>query len=1087
MSHSTTSSSKPRVLRQSIRLLLLGCVVAACTSTPPAGLGDGFDAGHGDLGDDAGAPSCLRPEEGCPCSVTAPIDCYLDATRTATTDVICHRGSRYCRAGQWSACESIVDYTIDTSNAVVSPPSAANPCNPRDFGNLLTPDNGDALMGINTVYSPMTGGLTITSMTGTTAPPGCVPSVTACPAGYNCGSVSNGCGGMISCGTCSGGATCGGGGVAFHCGTPTAACTPHGCGTANCGPVDDGCGNLTGSCGTCTAPLACGVGMPSRCGLPGQVLRCSQASPPAICSRVPTCPMPMTTPGTSTTYNLETGSIPAGWTGTGSSNWSVVSGGAHGGTYSLRSGTIGNNGSTGISFTASTTTTLTISFWLQASSEPGFDFLRFYIDGVEQNRWSGNPLGWTQVSFTVATPGTHTFEFRYTKDGSVSRGTDQVWVDDILVTTSAASSGSQGTTTIRGVVTVPGHDDTATWGAADPLNNVNVFIPGATPAAFTTSVSCDSCGAALTGDPVARTTSDVDGNFTLTDVPCGANIPLVIQLGRWRRQVVIPNVACCDTTTLPASLTHMPRNRAEGDIPRIAMVTGNVDAMECVLRKMGIEDAEFTTSGNPGRVHIFQANGADRGGGTPAASTLWSSSTSLNPYDMVLLACEGGPTTRTATEQQRMIDYANRGGRIFATHYHYTWLTNTWTGNPDPVGSAPSPFSTTADWWTEAGSTNGTLTATIDTSFPRGATFAQWLYNRGASTTLGQVDVSVIRVDTRDVFNPPAQEWLSTTWNVNNYVDQGYACYSQSCGWGCTRNNVCNAGDTCLSDHRCYRQQTVAAALPTHFTFDTPIGTPPASQCGRVVFSDFHVENSGGTNGTDFPGECSDGRLTAQERVLEYMLFDLASCITSPPCVPRTCAQQGRSCGMAADGCGGTMDCGSCAAGDSCGGGGTPGMCGHLTCTPVTCASSGAACGTGSDGCSGMISCPCAFYQPTATYTHVYASQPTPCLIDECPAWGTFTYRVDVPAGTYVEFLFQSSNTSTGFPSPPTAVLRVNPPSSGTTVSGTADIAALLNAAGATTGQYFLQVSTVLHADSSLTRAPTLQSSNVEFTCVPCN
>lgn len=1071
----------------SVRLVLLA-LLAACTSDPPiAGLGDGFDAGE--VGDDAGAPSCLRPEEGCPCTVAGPIDCYLDATHTSTTDVICHRGSRYCREGVWSGCESIVDYTIDTSSALVSPPSAPNPCDPRNFNNTLTPDPMDAASGTNTVYNPGSGGITITSTTSTTPPTGCVPSVTRCPAGYACGSVSDGCGGMVSCGTCAAGSTCGGGGVPFRCGSPAAACVPHGCGTANCGPVDDGCGNLTASCGMCTAPQACGVGAPSQCGVPGAILRCSQPSPPAICSSIPTCPMPTTIPGTSTTYNFEGGSVPAGWTrsGSGSAQWSVTTGTTHGGSRALQSGTIGNNGTTSISFTASTSTTLTISFWLRTSSEQNYDFLRFFIDGSEQARWSGNPFGWTQVSYTVSTPGTHTFEWRYTKDGSVSVGSDAVWVDDVLVTTSAASTGSQGTTTIRGVVTVPGHDDIATWGSADPLNNVNVFIPGGTPSAFTNSVSCDSCGAALTGDPVARTTSDIDGNFTLTNVPCGANIPLVLQLGRWRRQVTIPSVACCDTTTLPASLTHMPRNRSEGDIPRMAMVTGQVDALECVLRKIGIEDAEFTTSAGAGRVHIFDANGADAGSGTASASTLWSSGTSMNPYDMVLLACEGRAYSRSAAEQQRMIDYANRGGRIFATHFHYTWLTNTWTGSADPTGSAPAPFAQTANWWTDAGSTNSTLTATINRSFPRGDTFAHWLYNRGASTTLGQVDVAIVRVDTSSVIAPPSDQWLSTTWNVNQYVDQGYACYSSSCGWGCTDNNTCNSGDTCLSDHRCYRRQSVATPLPTHYSFDTPIGTPPTSQCGRVVFSDFHVEDASNTNSYTFPNECSDGRLTAQERVLEYMLFDLASCITAPPCVPRTCAQVGRSCGLAADGCGGTIDCGSCAAGDSCGGGGTPGMCGHLTCTPVTCASAASACGTASDGCGGTISCPCTFYQPTATYTHVYASQPTPCTIDECPAWGGFTYTVDVPPGTYVEFLFQSSDSATGFPSPPTAVLRVNPPATGTSVSGTADIAALLNTAGAPTGQYYLQVSTVLHADSSLTRAPTLQASNVAFTCVPCS
>src|SRR5438067_1774060 len=46
-------------------------------------------------------------------------------------------------------------------------------------------------------------------------------------------------------------------------------------------------------------------------------------------------------------------------------------------------------------------------------------------------------------------------------------------------------------------------------------------------------------------------------------------------------------------------------------------------------------------------------------------------------------------------------------------------------------------------------------------------------------------------------------------------------------------------------------------------------------------------------------------------------------------CVPRTCAAARANCGPVADGCGGALDCGTCSGLDTCGGGGVPSVCGH--------------------------------------------------------------------------------------------------------------------------------------------------------------
>jgi hypothetical protein len=84
--------------------------------------------------------------------------------------------------------------------------------------------------------------------------PTCTP-LTSCPAPLNCGTISDGCGGTLNCGTCSGTNTCGGTGQTNVCGTPNT-CTPATCGSNNCGAMPDGCGG-TVTCPACTSSQVC--------------------------------------------------------------------------------------------------------------------------------------------------------------------------------------------------------------------------------------------------------------------------------------------------------------------------------------------------------------------------------------------------------------------------------------------------------------------------------------------------------------------------------------------------------------------------------------------------------------------------------------------------------------------------------------------------------------------------------------------------------------------------------------------------------------------------------------------------------------
>src|SRR5262249_12936658 len=151
--------------------------------------------------------------------------------------------------------------------------------------------------------------------------------------------------------------------------------------------------------------------------------------------------------------------------------------------------------------------------------------------------------------------------------------------------------------------------------------------------------SCDQCSAQASGSPLVTTTSKVDGTFTLTNMPVGANIPLVIQLGRWRRQITISNVASCTSTMLSGDQTRLPANQSEADIPHIAVATGLVDALECVIRRIGVDDSEFTNSSGTGRIHLYTDNGASppAGSGTAlTAASLYGSLQQMEQYDAVL-------------------------------------------------------------------------------------------------------------------------------------------------------------------------------------------------------------------------------------------------------------------------------------------------------------------------------------------------------------------------------------------------------------------------------------------------------------------
>jgi len=403
------------------------------------------------------------------------------------------------------------------------------------------------------------------------------------------------------------------------------------------------------------------------------------------------------------------------------------------------------------------------------------------------------------------------------------------------------------TTSISGTVYTPN--------GVDPLPNVVVYVPNAAVPAFPAGVACVTSAQPVSGTPLVGTTTSATtpGTYTLTNMPVGDNIPVVIQAGRWRRQYTVSTTACKNT---PLNMSF-PSTHTQGDIPLIAVATGSVDAAECVLRKVGIADSEFTVptaSGGTGRIQLYK--GSESPGTTkdvnnvalPSETVLVGTTvgtSALNNYDIIMFPCQGSASGQTTSSSQtNLINYTTAGGRVFATHYSYAWLYNV------------SPFSGTAKWnVNQATFNNGP--ATIDTTFAGGQQLAQWLYNIGATPTYGLIPTLTEPKNDQLGVIAPTQSWFTL-----------------------------NSGST-SNPHPVMQ-----------FTFDTPVGATSSAQCGRVLFNEYHVEapNTSSTYSGAFPTECyasgstSSGAMTANEQLLEYSLFDLSTFITAqtPPTITAT-------------------------------------------------------------------------------------------------------------------------------------------------------------------------------------------------------
>ena len=133
-----------------------------------------------------------------------------------------------------------------------------------------------------------------------------------------------------------------------------------------------------------------------------------------------------------------------GWTFGGNADW-VIDADAYEGENSVKSGVISDEQTSELSMTCNVSENSQISFYSKVSSEPNYDYLRFYIDGIQKDEWSGVEVDWAEHTYDV-TADSHTFKWAYEKDGSVSNGDDCGWVDYIIFPGHTSSKGEKNIT-----------------------------------------------------------------------------------------------------------------------------------------------------------------------------------------------------------------------------------------------------------------------------------------------------------------------------------------------------------------------------------------------------------------------------------------------------------------------------------------------------------------------------------------------------------------------------------------------------------------------------------------------------------------
>jgi hypothetical protein len=359
-------------------------------------------------------------------------------------------------------------------------------------------------------------------------------------------------------------------------------------------------------------------------------------------------------------------------------------------------------------------------------------------------------------------------------------------------------------TTLTGTVYAPN--------GTDPLPNIYVYA-AAKVNPFPPGNYCNKCNAPL-DDWFAHTQSSTDGTFTLDlgGVPDGSQISFVVNVGRFRKVTQLP-VKACGANTAPKAATTLPGTSADGDIPKIAVSTGNQDHLDQILGVLGITEFDCyegrkTTTSMPTCTPVD----------TIANLLAKTAAKTIDDYHLLFVSCAPNAYATFGTQAMatNTSSFVTAGGRLFTTDMSYDYVAQafpaaiTWMGpggSPQPVGGANV-------------GTAGTYQGNVDD-----ASLKAWLGNFG-------------------ITSPVSLQGFLNPWSVQASLPK-------------TSTQIVDGTVTTTGG---------SSDVPLTTQFDV-------SSCGRVIYSSYHT-----AGGTVMPGN-----LLPQERILEYLMFEVATCVMPTP------------------------------------------------------------------------------------------------------------------------------------------------------------------------------------------------------------
>lgn len=210
-----------------------------------------------------------------------------------------------------------------------------------------------------------------------------------------------------------------------------------------------------------------------------------------------------------------------------------------------------------------------VSFDFRVSSESCCDFLRFFINGVQQNQWGGN-VAFNTVTYNLAGGVAYTLRWEYSKDSSVNTDLDRAFVDNVSVVSNPGTLRIDDGSQANGQVLMSDATGAGTWSPAGAFPTTVWLTSGN----GSTNLATDFLG---TTDnlPLKFRTNNTQKMTVLADGNVGINIATpTSKLHVENNALINPTIIATNMNTTNSTTSNGVRGEARGTRIGSAGVTG---------------------------------------------------------------------------------------------------------------------------------------------------------------------------------------------------------------------------------------------------------------------------------------------------------------------------------------------------------------------------------------------------------------------------------------------------------------------------------------------------------------------------------